>query len=78
MGKHDELLDRSVRCGCGICEACEYAERIEAGEKFWKANAERAVMVHDWPECGPGSINVEALYQAFKARLLSETSGGKR
>ena len=30
------------------------------------------LIIHDWPECGPGSLSIEALYQAFKARLAEE------
>jgi len=30
------------------------------------------LMTHDWPESGPGSLSVEMLYQAFKARLMAE------
>jgi hypothetical protein len=30
------------------------------------------LMTHDWPECGPGTIDVEELYQAIKMRLMSE------
>lgn len=39
---------------------------------FFERKGDDALMVHDWPECGPGSIKLEELYQAFKARLLSE------
>lgn len=30
------------------------------------------IRLHGWPECGDGSIEIERLYQAFKARLVSE------
>lgn len=30
------------------------------------------VMVHNWPECGPGAVSFEDLYQAFRARFLRE------
>ena len=32
------------------------------------------LMTHGWPENGPGSLDVETLYQAFKARLMRELS----
>jgi hypothetical protein len=31
-----------------------------------------ALMVHGWPECGAGSMDIEKLYQAFKARMAEE------
>jgi hypothetical protein len=33
---------------------------------------EDKLMTHGWPENGPGRIDVETLYQAFKARLMRE------
>jgi hypothetical protein len=33
---------------------------------------DKMLMVHDYPECGPGSLDVEELYQAFRQRLLRE------
>lgn len=33
---------------------------------------DQRLMVHDYPECGPGSQSVEELYQAFKQRIISE------
>jgi hypothetical protein len=44
---------------------------------FFSRNADANVMTHGWPECGPGSINVEEMYQAFKARLAAESSAGE-
>lgn len=32
------------------------------------------LMTHDYPECGPGSIEVERLYQAFRERFLKEVA----
>lgn len=37
-------------------------------EKDW----ERAIMVHDWPESGPDSLEIEHMYQIFKQRLVKE------
>lgn len=34
-------------------------------------------MTHGWPETGAGSVSVESLYQAFKARLLVELAAVK-
>lgn len=36
------------------------------------ADWHQSLMLHDWPECGPGSLELETLYQAFKARLIAE------
>lgn len=30
---------------------------------------EKEIMLHDWPEMGPGRISIEELYDMFKARL---------
>ena len=30
------------------------------------------LMTHDYPECGPGELRVEDLYQAFRKRFLVE------
>lgn len=30
------------------------------------------LMVHDWPEHGPGALEIEALYQMFKDRMWRE------
>lgn len=30
------------------------------------------LMTHDYPECGPGELRVEELYQAFRKRLFKE------
>lgn len=35
------------------------------------------LMTHGYPECGAGSVDVEALYQAFKERLLAELGVAK-
>jgi hypothetical protein len=43
----------------------------QASEWFYK-NRKENLMTHNWPECGPGSINVEELYQAFKMRFMYE------
>lgn len=37
-----------------------------------------AIMLHDWPECGPGRLDIEDLYQIFKARLLQEVCAQRR
>lgn len=33
---------------------------------------ENGLMLHDWPECGPGRMDIEELYRLFKQRLLTE------
>lgn len=30
------------------------------------------IMIHDWPECGPVSLEIETLYQAFRLRYEAE------
>lgn len=37
-------------------------------DEFWQ----ETLMLHGWPECGPGSLFIERLYQAFKDRLERE------
>lgn len=44
-------------------------------EKWFDEHGDDALMVHDWPENGPGAQDVEEMYQAFKSRLLSELRG---
>lgn len=36
---------------------------------------EKGIMLHGWPECGPGRVEIEELYQMFKARLVTEVEG---
>lgn len=43
-------------------------------EKEWTD----AIMLHDWPECGPGRLTLEQLYQMFKARMVEEVSAVKQ
>ena len=33
---------------------------------------DESLMVHNWPEIGPGNFRVEELYQLFKARMEVE------
>ncbi len=35
------------------------------------------VMTHGYPESGPGSIDVDTLYQAFKERFMAELAAVK-
>jgi hypothetical protein len=32
----------------------------------------KELMVHDWPEMGPGKLSLEDLYQMFKERMAHE------
>lgn len=40
----------------------------ESASEAW----DKRLMVHDWPECGPGALALEDLYQMFKARMARE------
>ena len=44
---------------------------------FFAEHGEDELMYHDFPECGPGRIEVEELYQAIKARFIDEMSQTK-
>jgi pantothenate kinase-related protein Tda10 len=33
---------------------------------------DRRLMVHDWPECGPGELSLDDLYEEFKKRMELE------
>jgi hypothetical protein len=41
---------------------------VSNSNDWWEQN----LMVHGWPECGPGSVCVDDLYNAFKARLIQD------
>ena len=41
----------------------------DAHEDFFERYGDKDLMYHNYAECGPGEINVEDLYQAFKNRL---------
>lgn len=40
--------------------------------RFFKDVENESVMLHGYPECGPGSLNIEDLYHAFKERFIEE------
>lgn len=47
--------------------------RLPHGRRFAVGNLfEEKLMTHDYPECGPGSIDVEELYQVFRERFAKE------
>jgi len=41
-------------------------------EEYFRKYGRNEIMYHNYPECGPGSLELEELYQAFKERLLAE------
>lgn len=43
-------------------------------EQFFEDKGDEDIMLHHYPEESAGRINVEEMYQAFKARLLEEVS----
>lgn len=55
------------------CCDCETFHRRDGWDIWFRDNGERRLMVHDYPECGPGAIGIEKLYQMFKQRLLEES-----
>lgn len=67
---------------CGLRGASPYGEMGDLSRDWPPLKGDNAVkliedwdvslMIHNWPECGPGAIKVEDLYQAFKARLTQE------
>ena len=52
-----------------VCAACQ--ERDEQQRRDDELFAE-SVKVPGWPECGDSSVSIEAIYQAFRRRLLKE------
>lgn len=59
---------------CASCDV-DHPPLYECRAHEWMAffkDHDKPLMAHDYPECGPGSVNIEEMYQAFKLRLMHE------
>ena len=74
------LLLEAIDCGlCGSSPAGEMGDLKPQWEEPLRLDSvkliedwDRDLMLHDWPENGPGALKIEDLYQAFKVRMAHE------